>query len=73
MSKEPPQSGTVKSFNQTKGFGFLISDKRGPDVFVHALTLRSAGIAELFPGQKVLFRAKSGPKGLQANFVEVLG
>lgn len=63
--------GTVKWFNNTKGFGF-ISQEDGPDVFVHYSKIRSEGYKSLSEGQKVEFSVEQGPKGLQAVDVTVV-
>ncbi len=57
--------GTVKWFNNTKGFGFISQDN-GPDVFVHYSKIRNDGYKSLSEGQKVEFSVEQGPKGLQA-------
>ncbi len=49
------QTGTVKWFNATKGFGFIQPDNGGKDVFVHATALERAGMRGLVEGQKVAF------------------
>jgi len=54
----------VKWFNRIRGFGFLSAGEGAPDVFVHMETLRRFGITELRPGQHVLVRYGTGPKGL---------
>ncbi|MCP8937632.1 cold shock domain-containing protein [Alsobacter sp. SYSU M60028] len=48
-------NGTVKFYNETKGYGFVAPDNGGPDAFVHATALERAGIRTLAEGQKVLF------------------
>ncbi|MBN2752460.1 MAG: cold-shock protein [Rhodospirillaceae bacterium] len=58
--------GTVKFFNVSKGFGFVVPDSGGPDVFVHARTLQQHGVDELQQGQRVRLVMAQGPKGLQA-------
>ena len=63
-------TGTVKWFNNTKGFGF-ISQENGPDVFVHYSKIRSDGYKTLNEGQKVEFSVEQGAKGLQAVDVTV--
>ena len=64
-------TGTVKWFNNSKGFGFL-SQENGEDVFVHFTAIRSEGFRSLQEGQKVEFAVEKGPKGLQAKDVVVL-
>jgi CspA family cold shock protein len=64
-------SGTVKWFNNAKGFGF-IEREEGPDVFVHYSAIESSGYRSLEDGQKVEFEVVEGPKGLQANNVKTL-
>jgi len=62
-------TGTVKWFNNAKGFGF-IEREEGPDVFVHYSAIESSGYRSLEDGQKVEFEVVEGPKGLQANNVK---
>jgi len=57
--------GTVKWFNERKGFGFLSQDD-GDDVFVHYSSIQSSGFKNLTEGQSVEFEIQEGPKGLQA-------
>ena len=59
-------NGTVKWFNETKGFGF-IEQKSGPDVFAHFKSIVSEGYKTLTEGQVVEFTVSQGPKGLQAE------
>jgi CspA family cold shock protein len=58
-------NGTVKRFNEAKGFGF-ISQEGGEDVFVHFSTIQGDGFKTLAEGEKVEFDVTRGPKGLQA-------
>ncbi|HPH95341.1 MAG TPA: cold shock domain-containing protein [Anaerolineaceae bacterium] len=57
--------GTVKWFNNTKGYGFL-AQENGPDVFVHHTAIKTNGYRTLAEGQKVEFSIEQGPKGMQA-------
>ena len=57
--------GTVKWFNESKGFGFL-SQEGGPDVFVHHSEIRTEGYRTLDEGQKVQFEVVESPKGPRA-------
>jgi CspA family cold shock protein len=63
--------GTVKGFNNTKGYGFLARED-GPDVFVHYSSIAGEGYRSLEEGQKVEFTVEKGPKGLQAAQVIVI-
>ncbi|MBW1824796.1 MAG: cold-shock protein [Deltaproteobacteria bacterium] len=63
--------GTVKWFNERKGFGFL-SQEDGDDVFVHYSSIQSSGFKNLTEGQSVEFETQEGPKGLQAVNVRVI-
>ena len=60
-------TGTVKFYNDQKGFGFIQPDSGGQDVFVHATALERAGIRGLREGQKVTFEKGQGPKGPRAE------
>lgn len=62
-------TGTVKWFNESKGFGFISQDDGGPDVFVHFRSISGTGFKTLSEGQKVTFEVEDGPKGLQATSV----
>ncbi|MFH0792483.1 MAG: cold-shock protein [bacterium] len=60
--------GTVKWFNEKKGYGFISQDN-GEDVFVHHTAIVGEGFRTLSEGQKVEFEVTQGPKGLQARNV----
>ena len=62
--------GTVKWFNETKGFGFIYQSD-GPDLFVHFSSIQGDGFKTLKEGQAVSFTVGKTPKGLQAENVEV--
>ncbi len=64
-------TGTVKWFNESKGFGF-IEQESGPDVFVHFSAITGSGFKTLAEGQKVEFNVTQGKKGPQAEEVVVL-
>ncbi|MGR5541739.1 cold-shock protein, partial [Vibrio campbellii] len=59
-------TGTVKWFNETKGFGF-IQQENGPDVFAHFSAIKGDGFRTLTEGQKVEFKVTQGQKGPQAE------
>ena len=63
--------GTVKSFNESKGFGFIARED-GEDVFVHHTAIQGNGFKTLTEGQAVSFDVDKGPKGLRAINVTAL-
>jgi len=65
-------TGTVKWFNDAKGFGFITQDGGGEDVFCHHTAINADGFRTLAEGQKVEFEVTKGPKGLQAQNVRPL-
>ncbi|MBE9564711.1 MAG: cold-shock protein [Proteobacteria bacterium] len=62
-------TGTVKWFNESKGFGFISQDDGGADVFVHFNAIQGTGFKTLNEGQAVTYEVENGPKGLQASNV----
>jgi CspA family cold shock protein len=60
-------SGTVKWFNDAKGFGFITPDEGGEDLFAHFSSIEMAGFKSLKEGQRVNFEVVDGPKGKQAS------
>ncbi|MEA1941005.1 MAG: cold-shock protein [Pseudomonadota bacterium] len=68
-------TGTVKFFNQSKGFGFITPDEGGNDVFVHISAVQASGLPGLSDGQKVSFetepdRRGKGPKAINLQFAD---
>ncbi|MBO0651537.1 cold-shock protein [Streptomyces triculaminicus] len=64
-------TGKVKWFNADKGFGFIQQDDGGPDVFVHFSAIQTTGFRELHEGDSVSYDVTQGPKGPQAENVNV--
>lgn len=62
-------TGTVKWFNESKGYGFISPDDGSKDVFVHFSAIQGSGFKTLAEGQKVSFEVEQGPKGPQARNV----
>lgn len=65
-------NGTVKWFNEAKGFGFIAPEDGGKDVFVHFSAIQAEGFKVLAEGQAVTFNQEDGPKGPQATNVVAL-
>ena len=63
-------TGTVKWFNEAKGFGFIEPSEQGDDVFVHFSAIEGDGFKTLNEGQQVEFESEQGPRGAQATRVK---
>src|SRR5262245_58602806 len=63
-------TGTVKWFNDAKGFGFITPDDGGEDLFAHFSAIQMSGFKTLKEGQKVQFEVTQGPKGKQASNIQ---
>ena len=64
------QTGTVKWFNESKGFGFIAPQDGSKDVFVHYSAISNSGFRTLSEGQTVTYDVENGPKGPQATNVQ---
>lgn len=64
--------GTVKWFNESKGYGFITVDGQDGDVFVHYSAIQTHGFKTLEEGQRVQFEIAQGPKGPQAETVNAI-
>jgi CspA family cold shock protein len=64
--------GVVKWFSSEKGYGFITPDGGGKDLFVHFSAIGGSGFKSLEEGQRVSFESKEGPKGPQADAVNVI-
>lgn len=67
------QLGTVRWFNEKKGYGFITPDHGGEDVFVHFSVIEGGGFKTLADGARVEFESTRGPKGMQATRVQAAG
>jgi CspA family cold shock protein len=65
-------TGTVKWFNDAKGFGFITPDGGGEDLFAHFSEIQGSGFKSLQENQKVSFEIKQGPTGKQASTIQPL-
>lgn len=64
-------AGSVKWFNDAKGFGFITPDDGGDDLFAHFSAIQSPGFKSLTEGQRVSFDVTNGPKGKQASNIQI--
>lgn len=62
--------GTVKWFNDSKGFGFITPDEGGDDLFAHYSQIQATGFKTLAEGQRVTYEVINGPKGMQATNIQ---
>jgi CspA family cold shock protein len=69
MESNHMTTGTVKWFNDAKGFGFVTPDGGGDDLFAHFSAIEMGGFKSLKEGQKVSFEITQGPKGKQASAI----
>ena len=67
------QTGTVKWFNESKGFGFIAPDDGGEDLFAHFKEVQGTGFKTLAENQRVQFEVTQGQKGPQASNIRNLG
>ena len=65
-------TGTVKFFNAQKGYGFIVQDAGGPDVFVHISAVERAGMSNLVEGQKVSFDIQPDARGSKAANIKAV-
>jgi CspA family cold shock protein len=66
------EQGTVKWFNDAKGYGFITPDGGGEDLFAHFSAINMPGFKSLKEGQKVSFEVTTGPKGKQASNIQAV-
>ncbi len=65
-------TGTVKWFNDSKGYGFITPDDKSEDLFAHFSAIQMGGFKTLKEGQKVSFEVTQGPKGKQASNIQAV-
>ena len=70
VREEVMSTGTVKWFNDAKGYGFITPDEGGEDLFAHFSAIQMNGFKTLKEGQKVSFEIVQGPKGKQASNIQ---
>lgn len=69
---QTPQTGTVKWFNETKGYGFIAPDDGGKDLFAHFREIQGDGFKTLAENARVQFSVAEGPKGPQACNIQAI-
>jgi len=72
MSSSNTETGTVKWFNEGKGFGFITPETGGKDLFAHFKEIRAEGFKSLTEGQRVTYEVTQGQKGPQASNIRVI-
>ncbi|HET7525538.1 MAG TPA: cold-shock protein [Burkholderiaceae bacterium] len=72
MSTNGTETGTVKWFDDGKGFGFITPETGGKDLFAHFKEIRGEGFKSLSEGQRVTYEVTQGQKGLQASNIRVI-
>jgi CspA family cold shock protein len=68
----PMVEGKVKFFNEQKGFGFVMSEAGGGDIYLHASALRRSGISTVEPDQRIRYSTRQGNKGVEVDRVEIV-
>jgi CspA family cold shock protein len=64
--------GKVKFFNEQKGFGFVMPEAGGGDVYIHASALRRSGLSSLAPEQRIRYSTRQGMKGTEVDRIELI-
>jgi CspA family cold shock protein len=64
--------GKVKFFNEQKGFGFVMLESGGGDVYLHASALRRSGVSALASDQRIRYSTRQGMKGVEVDRIEVI-
>jgi len=72
VSSSNTETGTVKWFNEGKGFGFITPETGGKDLFAHFKEIRAEGFKSLTEGQRVTYEVTQGQKGPQASNIRVI-
>jgi CspA family cold shock protein len=64
--------GKVKFFNEQKGFGFVMPEAGGGDIYIHASALRRSGLSSLAPEQRIRYSTRQGMKGTEVDRIELI-